>query len=101
MSAHEFEDDYSCTAHRRVNCCPGEVGRKEKRLLYAIAYEYRVKRGKWVPDMDYLHANDAGDARWWFFQSEPPETFRQVNVVGVAPVIGYFVNDNHGEDLSV
>lgn len=77
------------------------MGLKEKRLLYAVAYEYKVKKKKWIPDIDYLHANDANDARWWFFQSEPPETFRQVRVVGIAPVIGYFVDDNKGEQLSV
>lgn len=97
----EYENDYSCVDHHRVNCCPKDVGRVDKRLLYCIAYEYRVKRGVWRPELDYLHANDANDARWWFFQSESPQVFRQVRVVSVAPVVGYFVNDNHGEDLSV
>jgi hypothetical protein len=96
-----FENDYSCSAHHRINCCPGEVGRKEKRLLYAVAYEFRVSRGKWKPEIDYLHASDANDAQWWFFQSEAPDVFRQVRVVGVAPVVAYFANDAHGDDVSV
>ncbi len=95
-----FEGHYSCVDHHRPFCCPDKVGLPEKRLLYAIAYEYRVKRGVWKPDIDYLHAVDDKDAHFAFFQSESPQVMRQVKVVGVAPVIGYFVDDKHGEQLS-
>lgn len=75
-----------------------------KQQLYAIAYEYRIGRGrtrKWIPEIDYLHADDGADARLKFFQSEPLEIMREVRMVGVAPVIGYFVDDNKGDKLSV
>ncbi len=73
---------------------------RDGKKLYAIAYEYRVARGKWLPEIDYLHAVDDGDARLQFFLSETPEVMRETRVVGIAPVIGYFVNDNHGDDIS-
>jgi hypothetical protein len=75
-----------------------------EKKLYAIAYEYRLGRGrnrKWCADIDYLHATDAGDARLQYLNSEPPQVMREVRIVGIAPVLGYFVNDNHGEKLSV
>ncbi len=69
--------------------------------LYAIAYEARIRFGVWKPDFLYLHAASDGDARWQFLNSESPATMRHMRIVGVAPVLGYLVNDNHGEDLSV
>lgn len=81
--------------------------REDGKKLYAIAYEYRLeyvvngeKRRKWVPEIDYLHAIDDGDARLQYLQSEPPSVMRETRIVGVAPVIGYFVNDSHGDDVS-
>ena len=74
---------------------------KDGKRLYAIAYEYRVRRGKWVPEIDYLHATDDGDARLQFFQSESPAIMRETRIVGIAPVIGHYVHDNHGEAVSV
>ncbi len=80
---------------------------KDGKILYAIAYEKRVsyvkngqRRRKWIPGMEYLHAVDEGDARLQYFQSEAPQVMQEVRIVGVAPVIGYHVNDNHGDDIS-
>lgn len=80
---------------------------KDGKRLYAIAYERRVgyvkngeRRYRWVPEIEYLHATDEGDARLQYFQSELPQVMQETRVVGVAPVIGYFVNDNHGDDIS-
>jgi len=71
--------------------------------LYAISYIYMVSPGVWKGDFLYVHASDAGDARLQYFQSNDPEVLqrRHVRIEGVAPVIGYFVNDAHGDDLSV
>ena len=73
---------------------------KPKKPLWCICYEEKV-RGKLVGQKVYVHADSEGDARLQYFYSEPPKTLRQRNIVAVARVLGYFVNDNHGEDLSV
>ncbi len=97
---HEFEGHYSCTAHHRIMCCPAEVGKEESRQLYAIAFFRRIlgTRNRWAQDMSYLHAFDANDARWWFFEIEPKNV--EINVIDIAPVVGWFVDDEHGEQLS-
>ena len=81
---------------------------KDGTILYAIAYERRIiyfkngqRRRKWVPGIEYLHAKDEGDARLQYFQSELPGVMQETRIVGVAPVIGYHVEDNHGDKLSV
>lgn len=80
---------------------------KDGKILYAIALERRVvyfkygeRRRKWVPEVEYLHAVDEGDARMQYFNSELPTVMQEVRIVGVAPVIGYHVNDNHGDDIT-
>jgi hypothetical protein len=80
---------------------------KPKKPLYCIAFTYRTPipgsnppRKKWVSDKLYVHANDAGEARLIFLRSENPKTMREINITGVAPAIGMFVEDNHGEVLS-
>jgi len=77
---------------------------KAKTSLHAICYEYRVGRGRhtrWIPEIDYLHAVDVADARLQYLQSEPPQVMREVRIVAVSRVIGYFVDDNKGDSLSV
>jgi hypothetical protein len=80
---------------------------KDGKTLYAIAYERRViyvkngeRRRRWVAEVEYLHAENEGDARLQYFQSEAPHVMQEVRIVGVAPVIGYHVNDNHGDVIS-
>lgn len=81
------------------------MAKEPKKELHAIAYEYKVRdrngKVRWVPEIDYLHATDTGDARLQYLQSEPPQVMREVRIVGVAKVLGYFVDDNHGDKLSV
>lgn len=69
------------------------------RVLYAIAFNKRTPRG-WVPDTVYLHAEDQGDAAVKFFRVRWGKR-GSVNVVGIAPVVGFKVLDEHGESLSV
>ncbi len=71
------------------------------KYLYSIAYEFRESPGVWKPAILYVHATDAGDARVQYLQSEAEGNHRHMRIVGIAPVIGYHVNDNHGEDLTV
>jgi len=80
--------------------CPNRIRTTTDRLLYCICYEYRLRPGVWDCDKLYLHADDAGDARLQFFRSDAPETMRQIRIVAVAPVVGFFVDDNKGEELS-
>lgn len=75
-----------------------------KKPLWCIAYTDRIRPGVLKGGMLYVHADDQGDALKQYLFSEcntPLEKLRQREIVGVARVIGYFVNDNHGEDLSV
>lgn len=82
-----------------------ELLRKSRsgKVLYAIAYMFTPRPGVWKGDFLYVHAEDAGEARLIYLRSEDPEMLQKKNVTitGVAPVIGYFVNDEHGESLSV
>jgi hypothetical protein len=81
--------------------CPNRIKTKTSKTLYCICYEYKKSPGIWDCDKLYLHADDAGDARLQFFRSDSPETMREIRIVGIAPVIGYFVDDNKGNELSV
>lgn len=77
-------------------------------LLYAVAHMYLTHddlrlpphRREWKGDFTYVHARDAGEAYTLFMQCEWDEKPRLSKIV-VAPVIGYFVDDNQGRQLSV
>jgi hypothetical protein len=70
--------------------------------LYAIAYMYLVRPGEWKGDFLYVHAVDADDARLQYYRSNDPDMLqrRRVQITGVAPVIGYFADDEHGDNCS-
>jgi hypothetical protein len=92
----------ACGTDRTDECPPLP---KPKKPLYCIAFTYRMPipgttKKKWVSDKLYVHADDAGEARLIFFRSENPRTQREINITGIAPAIGMFVEDNHGEVLS-
>lgn len=87
----------TCQAYR-VECKMVDTGK----TLYCIAYTFwSIKRQQWISQMEYTHAFSIEEARLAFYQSETEKTFRRVNLVGIAPVVGYLVNDNHGDDLSL
>jgi len=102
-----------CITHKKTKCPPHTKGQYRDSLicihcrtpweevpqLYAIAYEYRSSRNTWLPEFLYLHAVNDADARLQFFHSQSPHLY--MRIVGIAPVLGYLVNDSHGEDLSV
>jgi hypothetical protein len=80
---------------------------RDGKILYAIAYERLTvywkngeRRRRWEPGIEYLHAVNDGDARYQYFNSELPEVMTETRIVGVAPVIGYHVHDNHGDVIS-
>jgi hypothetical protein len=73
-----------------------------KPILFAVAVERLMRvRGNagvtWKAEMIYLHATDSANARIRFTATHD----RSYRIVALGPVIGYFVNDNHGDDLSV
>lgn len=87
----------TCQEYRKACKAP-----KTDKILYCIAFSYwSVKKQRWISDMNYTHAKDIEEARLTFFQSETAGVMRRVNMVGIAPVIGYFVDDNKGQELSV
>lgn len=88
----------------------------QRKRLYAIAYEYRVRNrvrddsrkvgeafsvdGVWKPDIIYCHAMTDGDARVQFLNSEAPEHLRFMRIVGVAPVLGFHVENSQGTKVA-
>lgn len=66
-----------------------------KKPLYAVAFVYCGKEIKF----EYLHAADANEARYQFCCAH--RSRRRYNIIDIAPAVGYFVEDNHGDILSV
>ena len=69
----------------------------ESRKLYAIAAEKRVSKNTWVPEIVHVHADDSANAKFIFLQN--PDHRKNYRIVAVGPVIGYHVEDEHGERL--
>jgi hypothetical protein len=71
-----------------------------ERKLFAVAVEIPIKRnGKvisWVPEITHVHANDSLQARAIYMQDSHHHNHR---IVAIGPVIGYHVEDEHGEQL--
>ena len=61
---------------------------KQELVLFAIAWEYGTKCG-----VNYAHAPNANVARECFIHTRP----YGYKVVAVAPAIGAFAQDNHGD----
>ncbi len=71
----------------------------DKKPLFAIAFERYVK-GNPNPvesGIEYKLAADTAEARFQFCRSYPSR--RKMKIVGIAPVIGYFVEDKKGDIL--
>jgi len=71
----------------------------EKPKLYAIAFEHPVKRNgvlTWIPEIVHTHAIDNANARFIFLQDP---LHKKARIVAIGPVIGYHVEDEHGEVL--
>ena len=85
------------TAQRRQADIRGP-SKLTKHGLYAVAVERIDRRGNVHPAIEYLKADSTPHARAQFCLSEPNR--RTCRIVGVAPAIGYFVDDNHGDKLT-
>lgn len=71
----------------------------DKRKLYCAAFETLVN-GVLIANKEYMHAVDEADATGQFWNGRIAAD-NVVRLVGVAPAIGYFVQDNAGRKLSV
>jgi hypothetical protein len=70
--------------------------------LYCIAYLV-LKNKTWEARMEYTHGPDAVAVRNTFCRSLPRGFYlgRNVSITGIAPVVGYFVEDEKKMILSV
>ena len=71
------------------------------RELYAIAaerpvYDSRGKIDRWVPEITHVHAFDIVGAKHVFLQDIAHRMYR---IVAVGRVIGFHVEDEHGDFL--
>lgn len=72
----------------------------KKKPLFAVAYMY-VKKGHWETEIEYLHADDAGNARFLFCAGNTMQLLNKtMRIVAVGPAVGYFVEDKQGLILS-
>jgi len=72
----------------------------ENRKLYAIAAERMIRRNRrisWIPEIVHVHAIDSANAKFVFLQDVNHQ--KNYRIVAVGPVIGYHVDDEHGEKL--
>jgi hypothetical protein len=82
--------------HSSVSVMTGE---KCEQLLYAVAVEI-FRKGRLVSaKIKYLHALDQQNAKLKFRHAYP--NANKYRIVAIAPVIGLFVNDKQGRDLSI
>lgn len=70
------------------------------RVLFCIAWEF-TKMGRTSTGFEYTHADSAGEARAIFLGGLKYHDARRTVIVGIAPVIGFFSKDEHGDRLSV
>lgn len=70
---------------------------KRATRLWAVAFEVKVAPNKWKGQLVHLRAHSRANATAQFLLSET----RPVHIAGVAPVVGYWVDDKDGLELSV
>ena len=80
---------------------PPQKGNPKKGILYCVAYLV-LKRKQWEARFEYTHGHDADAVRNEFCRALPPGFFigRNVSITAIAPVVGYFVDDEKKMILS-
>lgn len=73
---------------------------QNERILFCIAWEF-TKHGRTSTGFEYTHADSAGEARAIFLGGLKYQDARRTLIVGIAPVIGFFSKDEHGDRLTV
>lgn len=67
-----------------------------KKPLFAVAFRARKKRS-WNIHIEYLHAVDVEEARVLFTAGNSMMLVkRRMKIIGIAPAIGFFVEDKQG-----
>jgi hypothetical protein len=81
---------------------PEELRRKPKRLLYAIAWNKKIRTPTgftWVPGgIDYTHCDTVADARASTFHAHPNLC---IHIVAAAPAVAERVWDDNGDARTI
>lgn len=80
-----------------------ETLKTQPKTMFCIAFEVYTKRKVWQPRMEYVHAEDTQRARLTWAAGVPRGFKMGINVklVGIAPVVGVFVENEKKEIYSV
>lgn len=93
----------TCEACLNPRVVPPQKGNKpsDKGILYCVCYLV-LKRGQWEARTEYCHGHDASAVRNEFCRALPRGFYlnRNVSITGIAPVVGYFVDDEKKMILS-
>jgi hypothetical protein len=75
---------------------------KDPRPIFAVAVEVLNRKGEVVDCViEYLHADDTRSANFQYRAAHTRELMAgKIRIVEVAPAVGWFVQDEHGEVLS-
>lgn len=67
-----------------------------EKTLYGVMFEVR-KKGRWIAREEYLHASDIPEAKW-IWGCGIPRGYKlgfNVHLVGIAPVIGVYEDEEN------
>jgi hypothetical protein len=72
------------------------------KILYAVCVEVYDKAGEVKKTVvEYIHATDYVNANWSYRTAHSSALIKgKIRIVDIAPAIGWFVEDSHGEVLS-
>lgn len=89
MRAHSLE----CSSRKRALKLDRMNLKRRGKYLYAVALQ-RWDGTTWAPDIVYLHANSAGEARHLFWVAEQEKD--KVHIVEVGLTVGWFQSESGG-----
>jgi hypothetical protein len=80
-----------------------EAPKSEKgKILYAVCIEVMNKQGEVAKSViEYIHATDYVNANWSYRTAHSNALMLgKIRIVDIAPAVGWFVQDEHGEVLA-
>lgn len=93
LDAHRMMHAIDCRKRRNTKKLEQLTFAKGGKSLYAI-HVIRRKAGEWIPETDYVHADDIKHARAQFWLGEPDA--KSVRVVEIGLAIGTFQDQSTG-----